>query len=210
MATTVYIAHYPVKLPTKWSEFSRKQLKSILADHSPRNLLKQCAPFLPVHLLQDSVVDVTATILEWVYDEPQFKQMEQPVPDEWTWQQVEEVRELLVAHPYRWMLAGRVCELLNYDGPRWFDYGCTAMSELMRFFDKFQLVFEGQLTDEEKDAGADALLQFKYYGAADRLAAVWHMTPQRVLQEKAGDCYLKMLYDVTKNKVDDNLREIQK
>jgi hypothetical protein len=208
--TKMVIGGYLWKVPDNFGEVSREQMKAIAADQTPRNVVAVLLPLLPVKVLNDEVVLTLFTICQFVFDEPPSTPFTVTPPDDWTWQQLEEVRELIAGQSYPWLFAPEVCALFDYTGNDWFGFGCSAIAAAIEFLNRFELVFEGQLTQEEKDAGADALLQFKYYGAANRLAQEWHMTPTRVLQEKAGDCYLKMLYDITQQKINDNLRENSK
>jgi hypothetical protein len=205
--TPINIGGYIWHLPTNYKEVTELQLNRVADNLSPRNVLSCFVPRLPVKVLSDDVVLTCYTILQWVEDEPLFTPTKCPPADDWTWQQLEEVRELIAGNPRPWLNAYMVADALGYNGRNKFEHGLTAITLAIEFLNRFELVFEGELTEEQKEAGADALLQFKYYTAANRLAEIWHMTPQRVLQEKAGDCYLKMLYDITKSKIDDNLQK---
>lgn len=207
---TINIGGYSWKVPAQYGELTREQIKALSVGLTPRETVKAMMPKLPASVLPDDVILVIYTIAQWVHDEVEVSGTYPTPPDDWTWHELEQVRELIAGHPYPHLKAADVAELLNITDDNWFNLAVSAIFSTFEFLSRFHLVFEGSFTDEEREAGAEALLQFKYYGAANRLAEAWHMTPQKVLQEKAGDVYLKLLYDITKDAVNDKLQENNK
>lgn len=64
-------------------------------------------------------------------------------------------------------------------------------------------------TEDEEEAGLDALHSFGPYGMAEAIAAKYHVRPFDVFQWTAEEVYLELTYQQAKSRYQDNLRAIE-
>lgn len=207
MATQIQIGGFNYNAPSSYSELKPHHWQRLSSATNRREIVAAVMPTLPVMKLPDNVLEVLFELIGFISEEPDIPILALPKADEWEWQQLELIREIIVEGNklgYSWIKAQAAAEILDKKS---YKYGLIAIASALEFLTRFEALFLYEMTDEQRNAGADRLLQFKYYAAADRLAKEWNMTPTQALKEKAGDAYLKMLFDLTKNDIDEQLQE---
>lgn len=88
--------------------------------------------------------------------------------------------------------------------------GAWIYQDLNLFFERFKDLGAEPPTEEEEEAGIEALHSFGPYGIAENLAAKYGAKPFEVFQWSAEEVYLELTYQLAKNRYQDNLREIEK
>lgn len=88
--------------------------------------------------------------------------------------------------------------------------GAWIFQGLNAFFERFKDLAAEPPTEEEEEAGIEALHSFGPYGIAENLAAKYGAKPFEVFQWTAEEVYLELTYQLAKNRYQDNLREIEK
>ncbi len=88
--------------------------------------------------------------------------------------------------------------------------GAIVLDQLASMFERFKdLQGEGP-TDEQKEAGIEALHTFGPYAIAEGIADKYKVRPYDVFQWSAEEVYLELTYQLAKSRYQENLREIER
>lgn len=88
--------------------------------------------------------------------------------------------------------------------------GALILQDLTTFFERFKDLTAEAPTEEELEAGVEALHSFGPYGIVESIAAKYHVRPYDVFQWTAEEVYLELTYQMTKARYQENLREIER
>lgn len=88
--------------------------------------------------------------------------------------------------------------------------GAIIYQDLNQLFKRFKDLAGEAPTDEQVEAGIEALHTFGPYGLAESIAAKYSCRPYDVFQWSAEEVYLELTYQQAKSRYQDNLREIEK
>lgn len=88
--------------------------------------------------------------------------------------------------------------------------GALLLQQLNAFFERFKDLAGEKPSEDQTEAGIDALHSFGPYAIAEGIAAKYGQRPYDVFQWSAEEIYLELTYQMAKSKYQDNLREIEK
>jgi len=88
--------------------------------------------------------------------------------------------------------------------------GAWIYQDLNNFFHRFKDLAAEPPTEDEEEAGIEALHSFGPYGIAENLASKYGAKPFDVFQWTAEEVYLELTFQMAKNRYQDNLRAIEK
>jgi hypothetical protein len=88
--------------------------------------------------------------------------------------------------------------------------GALILQDLNAFFERFKDLASEPPTEDEKEAGIEALHSFGPYGIAENLASKYSCKPYDVFQWGAEEVYLELTYQMAKNRFQENLRDIER
>jgi hypothetical protein len=88
--------------------------------------------------------------------------------------------------------------------------GALIHQDLNQFFERFKDLAGEPPTEEEQEAGIEALHSFGPYGIAENIAAKYGCKPYEVFKWGAEEVYLELTYQLAKNRFQENLREIER
>lgn len=88
--------------------------------------------------------------------------------------------------------------------------GALLLQQLNAFFERFKDLAGEKPSEDQTEAGIDALHSFGPYAIAEGIAAKYGQRPYEVFQWSAEEIYLELTYQLAKSKYQDNLREIEK
>jgi len=88
--------------------------------------------------------------------------------------------------------------------------GALVYEDLVSLLDRFKDLAGEKPTDEELEAGIEALHTFGPYGIAESVAAKYSIRPYEVFDWSAEEVYLELTYQLAKSRYQENLRNIEK
>lgn len=88
--------------------------------------------------------------------------------------------------------------------------GAYILQELTAFFERFKDLGGEPPTEEQTEAGIEALHTFGAYGIVESLAAKYHVRPYDIFKWAAEEVYLELTYQLAKSRYQENLKEIEK
>ena len=88
--------------------------------------------------------------------------------------------------------------------------GAYILQELTAFFERFKDLGGEPPTEEQTEAGIEALHTFGAYGIAESIGAKFHVRPYDVFKWTAEEVYLELTYQLAKSRYQENLKEIEK
>lgn len=87
--------------------------------------------------------------------------------------------------------------------------GAVILENLNSFLERFKDLGGEDPTEEQQEAGIEALHSFGTYGIVEGIAQRYHCKPYDVYQWSAEEVYMDMLYQQAKGRYQENLREIE-
>lgn len=87
--------------------------------------------------------------------------------------------------------------------------GALILQGLIEFFERFKDLKSEPPTEDQEEAGIDALHTFGPYGIVESIAAKYHVRPYDVFKWSAEEVYLELTYQLAKSRYQENLREIE-
>lgn len=88
--------------------------------------------------------------------------------------------------------------------------GAIIFQDLNKLFNRFKDLAGEAPSEEQIEAGIEALHTFGPYGMAESIASKYGCKPYDVFQWSAEEVYLELTYQQAKSHYQDNLREIEK
>jgi hypothetical protein len=88
--------------------------------------------------------------------------------------------------------------------------GALILQDLNALFERFKDLQGEPPTDEEVEAGIEALHSFGPYGIVENIGAKYSVKPYDVFQWSAEEVYLELTYQQAKARYQENLREIER
>jgi hypothetical protein len=88
--------------------------------------------------------------------------------------------------------------------------GAAVLEQLSAFLDRFKDLAADPPSEDEVEAGIEALHSFGPYGIAEGIAARYGCRPLEVFAWSAEEVYMSLLYSQAKSRYQDNLREIER
>lgn len=88
--------------------------------------------------------------------------------------------------------------------------GALIYQDLNAFFERFKDLAGEPPTEDEMEAGIEALHSFGPYGIAENLAAKYGRKPYEIFAWSAEEVYLELTYQLAKSRFQENLREIER
>lgn len=211
-------------IKTSFNEVTVEDLLKI-QKHTPREVLAALSDIPPEKLARLSSEDVLAlyglvAFVEDVAEVALYLKPEIDLPDvdiaSATFEKLElaKKRSEEIKQPYRLFIElvkiyyGE--ELLTGPAVPCLALGAWIYQDLNTFFERFKDLAAEPPTEEEEEAGIEALHSFGPYGIAENLAAKYGAKPFDVFQWTAEEVYLELTYQLAKNRYQDNLRNIEK
>jgi len=87
--------------------------------------------------------------------------------------------------------------------------GAMIYQDLNELLNRFKDLSSEKPTDEEEEAGVDALHTFGTYGICESIAAKYHARPYDIYNWTAEEVYLELTYQLAKSRYQENLRSIE-
>ena len=87
--------------------------------------------------------------------------------------------------------------------------GAVVLEQMQSFFERFKDLQADKPSEEEIEAGIEALHSFGPYGIAEGIAAKYGCRPLDVFAWSAEEVYMNLLYNQAKNRYQENLRNIE-
>lgn len=88
--------------------------------------------------------------------------------------------------------------------------GALILEQLAELFDRFKDLGGEEPTDDQKEAGIDALHTFGPYAIVEGIAEKYKVRPYEVFKWSAEEVYLELTYQQAKSRYQENLREIER
>lgn len=88
--------------------------------------------------------------------------------------------------------------------------GALILEQLAELFDRFKDLGGEEPTEEQKEAGIDALHTFGPYAIVEGIADKYKVRPYEVFKWSAEEVYLELTYQQAKSRYQENLREIER
>jgi hypothetical protein len=88
--------------------------------------------------------------------------------------------------------------------------GALIYEDLTKLLDRFKDLAGEKPTDEEEEAGIEALHTFGPYGICESIASKYSVRPYEVFAWTAEEVYLELTYQLAKSRYQANLRSIEK
>ena len=210
------------KIKTSWTEVTAQDLFSIQAD-SPRAVIQALSTLTAEEVSRLSAVQVLSLyeLVSFVEDLGELSghlHTVRDLPDvdveNGSYERAELGRARMVESrkPYRLFpaLAKIYFPDQKFTGVECMAVGAIINQALTSLFDRFKDLAGEEPNEDQEEAGIQALQSFGTYGIVESLAARYGCRPYEVYQWAAEEVYLDLLYQQTKAKYQDNLREIEK
>lgn len=88
--------------------------------------------------------------------------------------------------------------------------GALILQDLNQFFERFKDLAGQPPSEDEEEAGVEALHSFGPYGIAENLASKYGGKPYDIFGWSAEEVYLELTYQLAKSRYQENLRDIER
>lgn len=132
-----------------------------------------------------------------------------------TFEKMELAKRRAEEHKKPYKLLPELCRVYHAEDPQRpaaevMALGALVFEQLNAFFERFKDLAGDPPSEEEKEAGIDALHSFGPYGIAESIGSRYGFKPMDVFKWSAEEVYLDLLYSQTKSRYQENLREIER
>lgn len=220
---TVNVRSQRTTIKASYRELSAADLAAI-AEPSPRAILQALsdAPLGTFAELSAEEIAALWPLVSWIEDpaeaaaylRPGFDPDPVDVAAE-TFEKMELAKRLADIHKRPFKLLPELCRVYYGEDPQRpaaeaMALGALVLDQLNAFFERFKDLAGEPPSEEEKEAGIDALHSFGPYGIAESIGSRYGVKPMDVFKWSAEEVYLDLLYSQAKSRYQDNLREIER
>ena len=218
---TINVNSQKISIKASFNEVTAFDLMAI-QDTSPRGILQALSDDK-----QDIFYDLSPDEIGALYpiisfiDNPEeaaaylpldFKMPEIDIASE-SFDKIELARKIVIKHKKAFKLLPELARFYfgNEDRPASvaMALGAVVLEQMQSFFDRFKDLQADQPSEEEMEAGIEALHSFGPYGIAEGIAAKYGCRPLDVFSWSAEEVYMNLLYSQAKNRYQENLRNIE-
>lgn len=190
----------------RWEEVSQPLALKLFGTTPRQRAALLLEPPLPLDL-HDDQIGVIDAIISFAEECPPTSKT---YPFErLSFKQFEFIRQAIAKHPDSLgCTLGRVAYIMNYKGANYVEFATSVLGAVFGFVEAWQdtELFHGkELTQKEKDAGAERLQAFGSYGILEAVASKYGKLPKDIENEPAAWVFQEWYYNIVKQDIQSKL-----